>query len=59
MYITMLLAATVRFNHLTYRVSENESSAKIELILDNPVSINVTVTVNTIDVRASGEYYSI
>ena len=56
----MLLATAVRFNQSAYTISEGGLS-EIVLVLDNPVSIiiNVTITVNTINVTASGEYYSI
>ena len=55
----MLLATTVRFNQSAYNFSEDVLLAEIVLVLDNPVSINVTVTVDTINVTASGEYCSI
>ena len=44
MHITMIIVA-VKFSQSSYRVDENSKQVKLVLVLSNPSSSNVTVTV--------------
>lgn len=52
----VLVVATVRFNQLIYGANEEDRLVEIALILSQPVSTNITVTVSSIDISAEGKY---
>ena len=51
------IAATVHFNQSSYSVNENNSPAQSVLVLSNPSSADITVTVFSTDESATGKYY--
>ena len=54
-----MLAATVGFNQSTYHINENVGSAKLTLILSNPLSFSISVVVLSTDGSARGKHASI
>jgi len=52
----IIVDITVTFKKLMYRVDEDKGSAKPTLVLSNPSSTNITITVNTMDGSADGEW---
>ena len=52
----VLVVATVRFNQLIYSANEEDRLVEIALILSQPVSTIITVTVSSIDISAKGKY---
>ena len=51
-----LTAITISFNESTYRVNETAGHVDAVLVLSNPSSANITVTVLSIDDSTVGEY---
>ena len=49
----------VGFKHSTYSVSENTGPAQPVLVLSDPLSTDITVSVYNTDGSATGEYCSI
>ena len=49
------IVGTVSFKQLTYVVNESNGLLQPELILSNPLSVNVTVDIDSIDGLATGE----
>ena len=52
----VLVVPTVRFNQLIYSANEEDRLVEIALVLSQPVSTNITVTVSSIDISAEGKY---
>ena len=47
------LGVTVQYEQQNYTVQEEDSSVTLALVLDGEASVNVTVTVNTLDLQDS------
>ena len=47
------------FNQSTYNVNENAGPVRPALLISEPLSIDITVQIITIDGSATSEYYSI
>ena len=47
------------FDQSTYNVNENAGPVQPVLLISEPLSIDITVQIITIDGSATGEYYSI
>ena len=47
------------FNQLTYNVDEDDGPIQPVVLISEPLSIDITVQIITIDGSATGEYYSI
>ena len=58
-FFLFLLVIMVSFKHSTYSVNENAGSAQPVLVLSDPLSTDITVSVYNTDVSATGEYCSI
>ena len=44
------------FSDLTYSVKENNSTVQVELLVSNPISVNLTVQIVYDDVSTTGRY---
>ena len=51
----MIVDITVTFKQSMYYVDEDEEAVKPTLVLSNPSSTNITITVNTRDNAATGK----
>ena len=49
------IVGTVSFKELVYTVNENNGSLQPELILSNPLSVDVTVDIESFDDLAKGK----
>ena len=58
-FFLFLLAITVSFEQSTYSVNENAGPAQPVLVLSDPLSTDITVSVYNTDGSATGEYCSI
>ena len=57
-YITISLVITVMFRKSTFSVNEGAGRAQPMLVLSNPSSTDITITVFNTDVTANGEYWT-
>ena len=57
-YIAILLVITVMFRQSTFSVNEGAGRAQLVLVLGNPSSSDITITVFNTDVTAYGEYWT-
>ena len=50
------LDITITFNQSTYSVNEDDGPAQPVLVLSNPSSTDITITVQNTDITARGTY---
>ena len=58
-FFLFLLVIMVSFKHSTYSVNENAGPAQPVLVLSDPLSTDITISVYNTDGSATGEYCSI
>jgi len=58
-YIPIFIDPTINFQHPAYDVHEYSESVEPVLILSNPSSTDITISVFATDGTATGEYYFI
>jgi len=49
------VATTVSFSKSNYDVNENDGVVKLTVVLSNPLSIDITISIITIDIEATGK----
>ena len=54
-YISMYVAPTTNFNQSTYNVGEDDGPAQPVLVLSNPSSTDITISVFSTDGSATGK----